>query len=369
MRYGFSRVARVGFLAAICAGLWGAATFEELSSRARAARAANDIPHAIDLYKQALTLNPSWQEGWWFLGTLLYDGDQYQDGQAAFQHLVDLDPKAGPAWALLGLCEFETGAYDKSLADIQRGLTQGGAKEPQMEQVLLFHEALLLTRTGQFDLALQKYAVFARAGASNDLLLTGLGLAAMHVKLLPNEIPPDRRDLFLQAGKTAAFVLAGDYSHADVGFGDLLRMYPAAPNLHYMHGVYLLARDPDTALDEFKRELQIAPSNPDASTMLAWALLIRGDSAAALPYAQTAAQNAPAGPLAQYVLGRALVETGDLKEGLEHLQRAEKMDAGNFDTHVTLAAAYSRMGDPQEARRERQIALDLAKGKGQGALP
>lgn len=321
------------------------------------------------LYKKALNLNSSWEEGWWFLGTLYYDGDQYTAGRDAFQRVVDLNAGAKPAWGLLGLCEFETGDYAKSLTDIERGSSQGAGVEPQMEHVLVYHYAILLTRKGDSDKALREYASLVRGRAPNDLLFESVGLAALHAKLLPKEIPATQLDLYLSAGKTAALVLTGDYSHADASFSDLLERYPTTPNVHYMHGVYLIARDPEVALDEFKRELEIAPSNSDASLMLAWGLLTRGDSAVALRYARRAFESAPNLPLAQYVLGRALVETGDVKGGLGYLERAERTDSTNVDTHVVLAYAYSRLGRPQAARRERQIAISMTKEKGQFAQP
>src|SRR5438445_12946054 len=118
--------------------------FERLSAEANAARDANDVPQAVALYKQALALNPKWDQGWWYLGTLLYDSDQYRDGRDALRHVVELQPNAEPAWGLLGLCEFETGENDKALADVERGLASSAELQPGMDAVLRYHEARLL---------------------------------------------------------------------------------------------------------------------------------------------------------------------------------------------------------------------------------
>src|SRR5258706_8882669 len=90
-------------IAMICASCASAATFEELAAKATAAREAGNIPQAIELYREALQLKPAWAEGWWFLGTLCYDSDRYENGQLAFAEFVKLDDKAAPGWSFLGL--------------------------------------------------------------------------------------------------------------------------------------------------------------------------------------------------------------------------------------------------------------------------
>lgn len=347
-----------------------ASAFDEIASQAAAAREANRIPQAIELYKQGVALNPAWKQGWWFLGTLDYDANRYAAGQDAFRRLVALDGKAAPAWALLGLCEFETGDYSKSLADMERGVSLGAAKDKQMGVVVLYHEAAALTLTGKFNEALKKYRVFVNAGAArNNTMLLSIGAAALRQRLLPKDIPPARQSLYLAAGQTASLVLAGDYAAADQSFAGLLARYPAAPNVHYLYGEYMLARDVGTAIDQFQSELRINPNNTDARTTLAFALLRRGDSKQALPYARQAARQAPGSAMAQYVYGRALVETGSYREGIAQLLRAEPMDPSNVDIHITLAVAYAHTANPVAARRERNKSLQMTKEAVQVAQP
>jgi tetratricopeptide (TPR) repeat protein len=144
-------------------------TFDSLAAKAAAARDANDLTHAIELYHRALARKADWAEGWWFLGSLSYDADQYAAGEQALTEFVKLEDKAAD-WSLLGLCEFETGAYAQSLEHIQRALEMGDGVPPEMLPALRFHEAELLTNAGLFDQALQKYIGFARRGTSNPAL-------------------------------------------------------------------------------------------------------------------------------------------------------------------------------------------------------
>lgn len=337
-------------------------TFENLAKTAAEARQGNDIPRAIEVYRSAVALNPRWPEGWWFLGTLLYDGDQYAAARDAFQQFVILQAQSAPAWSFLGLCEFETGDYPKALADIEHGFALGAAKETQLAPVLLYHEALLLTREGQFDAALQKYSELLRgmqSGTLHESMLISIGLASLRTPELPNQLEASQKPLYLAGGAAAAFVLAGDYAHAEQAFADLLAKFPNAPNVHYVHGVYLMARDPDEAFREFTRELVIAPDNQAAAAMLALGLLTRGDAEEALPYAEKAAASPRSSPFATYLYGRALTETGRVQRGFPYLQQAEQADPGNPDVHVAVAAAYARAGRPADARRERELAMQM----------
>jgi len=43
------------------------ANFDDVSAAASAARAQGDLPRAINLYQQAVLLNPQWPDGWWYL--------------------------------------------------------------------------------------------------------------------------------------------------------------------------------------------------------------------------------------------------------------------------------------------------------------
>jgi len=337
------------------------ASFEELASAAAAARQANDIPRAIGLYGQALELNSKWQDGWWFLGSLEYGADQYAAARDALTHYLDLAPKAGPAFALRGLSEFETGEYAQSLGDIQRALALGAANAPRNEQILRYHEALLLTRNQRFEDALRVYGVFARDGITNPELLLAIGLAGLRTPLFPKDLAPNRQDLYLAAGNAAYQFMAGDAKKGQAGFEDLFQRFPTAPNAHYLYGYLLFATDPDQALPQFKRELEIAPSNAAAEVMMAWDSLMRGSFAEALPYAQKAVAEQPEATVPQLVLGRSLLESGDVKDGMEHLEKALQLDPDNLETHLALAKAYSKSGRKEDARRERLRCLQIAK--------
>lgn len=337
------------------------AGFDELAAQAATARDAGAGQQAVALYAQALRLNSSWAEGWWYLGSLQYSGGDYPQARDALTHYIALSPAAGPATALRGLCEFETGEYPQALKDIQSGLANGAANQPRNERILRAHEALLLTRAGRFEDALRTYAFFAKAGAPDPEMAEGIGLAGLRKPLLPREIDQQQHALYEETGNALFHFIEGDATGAKAAFEVLLARYPAAANLHYVYGYYLFASDPQAGVAEFERELEVWPANAADEAMLAWAALMRDNAREALPYAKKATTDDPALPLGQLVFGRALAETGALSEAMAHLERALQLDPGNLENHLALARAYSEAGRAQDARRERLQCLQMTK--------
>ena len=138
-------------------------TFDSLSKRAAEARDADHLDDAVALYKKALALHPKWPEGWWSLGTIEYDRNNYAAAARAFRLLLPLAPKDGTAHVMLGLCEFELHQDSAALKHLQEGKELGVSTNPQLRMVTLYHEGLLLLRAGQFKAA-QDHVYYGKHG-------------------------------------------------------------------------------------------------------------------------------------------------------------------------------------------------------------
>lgn len=336
------------------------ASFSDVVARATAARDVNDVPQAIELYRQALKLNSQWADGWWFIGSLEYGTGAYSAAEKDLSHYLEMTPNAAPALAIRGLCEFESGEYPKSLGDIERALALGAANQSRNEKILRYHEALLLTRLGRFEDALRSYGFFSQE-EPNPELLVAVGLAGLRTPLLPKELKADEQNVYAAAGKAALDLMRRDKEAARPEFQKIFERTPAVPNAHYLYGYLLYASDPEEAEVELKKELEINPKNAAAEVMLAWIPLMRNDGSDALPYAQKAVAEDPSLASAQLVLGRALTETGDPKDGIEHLEKTAQLQPDNLEVHLALAKAYSKSGRKEDARRERLLCLEMTK--------
>lgn len=341
-----------------------ARTFEELSAEASAAREQNNPSRAIELYTQALQVNPKSTEAWWFLGSLQYQMEQYAPATAALSRYLELIPDAAPALALRGLCEFETRDFQAALTDIQKGIARGAANDDRHEQILHYHEGMLLTRLGRFDDAVRSYSFFAEKQISSPELMLAIGLAGLRMPLLPADLKPEQQDLVGSTGVAGYRFLSGDAKEGQQAFENVFQRFPATRNLHYFYGYLLYAREPDSALAEFQNELKVAPENLDALIMAAWVFLMEDQPGEALPLAQRAVQVKADSVTAQLVLGRSLMETENLKDGLEHLEQALKLGPDDLEVHIALATAYSKSGRKEEARNERMLCLQLTRSGG-----
>lgn len=337
---------------------------------ATAAREQNDLPHAIELYGRAVQTNPKWADGWWFLGSLQYATGSYDAARDALTQFIDLTPNAAPAFAMRGLCEFESSDYVASLKDLQQGIQMGAANQPRNAKILRYHEALLLTRANRFEEALKNYDFFAHEDAPpNPELLIAVGLAGLRIPVLPKELAQDKIDLVSSAGKAALDFMKGDRDLAGGEFQSLFQKYPIAVNAHYFYGYLLYPVDVNQGAVEFKRELDVAPGNATAESVLAWILVLQDRVFEALPYAEKAAAQDPNLPSVQLVLGRALTETGDAKSGIDHLEKALTLQPGNLEVHLALARAYSETGRKEDARRERLLCLEMTKNDAKTQSP
>jgi tetratricopeptide (TPR) repeat protein len=297
-------------------------SFETVTANARSAREAGKIDEAIRSYQAGLQLRPKWEEGWWYLGTLLYDTDHFAEAIPALRRVVELDPKAGAGWAFLGLCEFETGDYRDASIHLQRANQAGLGESPDIQKIALYHLGLLLNLGGQFEGATDLLADFG-PGPLPEQIKTALGLSLLRVPLLPSQVDPSKDALVHAAGETAALLFNHQLDAASRNFEQMLRDYPGTPYLHYAYGLALVAaaQDDRGALQLHEETLVISRE------ALPWIALANVNSrrknfAEAVAAAQQAIQLAPRSAAAYEALAQALEGQGKPEQASTASRRA-----------------------------------------------
>jgi len=333
--------------------------FEEIARRAAEAREKDQLEEAIRWYQQGTQLRPRWDEGLWYLATLLYDQDHYAEARDAFRRFLAVKAEVGPAWGLRGLCEFRLKEYDAALQSLTKGRSLGYATNTAVQRAAWFHEAILRIRASEFELAVQPLTWLARSEPESKHLVEAAGLMLLRLPKLPDEIPEDKRELVTLAGRAAYAHLAREGKEAKERFRELLERFPTAPNVHYAYGIFLLVSDSDAAIAELRREIEIQPDGVYARLDLAFELMRRGEYAGALPPAEEAVTLAPGLFAAHHALGRALAKTGDLERGIRELEAAARLAPDSPEMHFALARAYAKAGRKADAERERATFSEL----------
>jgi tetratricopeptide (TPR) repeat protein len=346
-------------------------TFESAARRAQVARDAARDGEAIAAYQAALALRPAWDEGLWYLGTLLYQSGRREEADAAFARFLQLKPQTGAGWVLRGFCSFETGDYKAAADLLRRGLGLGLRGNAELEALARLRLALALLRTYQFEAAIQPLTLLARSTPEKPEVVVAVGLALLRMATLPSEIPAERQALVQKTGRAGALHLAERGADAEREYAELVAAYPDEPWIHYAQGLLLLRTDSERGMAAFRRELQVNPGNVLACLEIAFELLKLQRNDEAKTVAERAVELAPTLFATHAALGRALVELGELDRGIRELEQASRLAPESAEVHFSLARAYARASREADAARERAefTRLQQARAEGAAALP
>lgn len=327
--------------------------FDQLIQRASQAREANHLDEATALYLQALRIKPNWKEGWWYVGAMAYERDHHAEARDAFLKFVSIDQKFGPALVMLGLCEFQLREYEPALAHLRRGNQLGVGDNKELRLVSRYHEAILLSRYEQFELAYDTLVRLVAEQSETPDLIFALGLAMLRMAHLPSDVSADNREVVFKAGRAAYFANTKRLQEAKQEFKELVENYPDSPGAHYARGVFLMRDTPEDGIEEFRRELRISPKSVAARLQIAFEMIKQNRHAEGLPYAEEAVKLAPDLFAAHNALGRILLETGAVERAVKQLEIGAKLAPDSPEMYFALARAYTRAGRPKDAERAR----------------
>ncbi len=332
--------------------------FDKLAAQAEQARATNRLDDAVGLYRKALALRPGWAEGWWYLGTLLYERDRYTEAATAFRQATSLSPKVGTAWVMLGLCEYKLGRQHAALKHIQRGRRLGTNPDPQFRRVMLYHEGLLLLGKGEFEKAQETLAMLARGEVETEDVRMALGLSVL--RFTPSDLPAGDstlRQVLLRAGHAEELAAQEKFSEALQEYERLAADFPKQLNIHYAYGRFLIASgdpEPDRAVAAFRREIENHPQHVLARLGIA-SVQASTDPAGGLRYAEEAVKLNPHIPLGHYLLGSLLLHTDQTARAINELETAQRSLPNEPRVYFALGRAYARAHRMQDATRARAM--------------
>jgi tetratricopeptide (TPR) repeat protein len=337
--------------------------FDQVAAQAEQARNTNRIEEAIELYRKALSLRPRWAEGWWHLGTLLYERDAFADAAVSFDRATTLSPKVGTTWVMLGLCEFKLGRFNDALKHIQHGRRLGTSAEPQFQHVMLYHEGLLLLGKGEFERAQETLGLPSREGVENEDLITALGLSVLRIRfsdLLGGDSA--LRHLVRRAGWAEHLAAQKKFDEALSEYDRLATDFPKEPNVQYAYGRFLFVSNQDEkAIAAFKREIENTPNHLLARLWISETKFRLKDFAGGLPYAEQAVKLSPRLPLGHFLLGALLLGAGQTARAITELETAQRFLPNEPKIYFQLGRAYDRANRKADAERARATFMRLNK--------
>ncbi|PYV17597.1 MAG: hypothetical protein DMG21_07865 [Acidobacteria bacterium] len=340
--------------------------FQALADQAGQAQRAGKTQESIRLYLQALQIRPQWVDGWRNLGMLLAERKDYARAETAFKNLLQIEPKNGSAWALLGLTEFERGGYDVALRDIVHA-RRLGVPNADLSKLALFHEALLLIHKGEFEAAEPLLMNLVHADVNDPDLVAALGLDALRIPSFPDQLRADRQAFVNRIGAIDFQGFHGSVEEASSAYQQLIAEQPEAKGLHFAYGKMLASAGKfDQCIEEMGKELDLNPSDDMAMLQIAMTELNLNQPARSLPYAEKAVRVAPKLFASHYVLGRTLDKLAQTDRAIVELEMATKLAPSTPEIHYALFQAYSHANRKADALRERQVFANLTQKEQHG---
>jgi len=325
-----------------------------IAAKATEARLAGKLDQAIPLYRQGLRTHPNWAEGWYFLGSMHYERDQPRECADAMRRFTKLAPEVSSGYAFWGLCLYQTRDYAESLRTLIQAERLGMPRGEALTDVASYHAALLFTKNGNFEKALEILNFFSNREPIDPKVIEATGITSLRMPIFPAELKLDDRELVYRTGR--AVLTAGNRRSAEATrlLADIAADFPTTPNVHYVYGSLLVSTDPDRGIGVLEKELEIQPDHLATRILLAMEFLKRGEPEKAIRFGEEAARLAPVNFTGHVMLGRALAESGiDLERGIRELEAAMKLEPTSPQVRIALASAYAKAGRKQEATVQR----------------
>ena len=326
-----------------------AVSFDATVRSAETARDAGEMDKAAKLYRQAVRLRPEWEEGWWNLGSIAYDGDKWPECVVAFQKLTAIKSDSAPGLTMEGLCQYRLRDFPASLASFERVEMLKYNLPPELARAARLHYGLVLTRTESFEKALVVLTELVRIDKKSEEIAVAAGIAGLRKAWLPSEVAEGDRDKVFKLGDAMATAMEMDYKNAIEKFEIAIRDYPRESNAHFRFGAYLMLQNPDRGVEEIRKAVELEPAHVPALVSLTMIFLRRDEPATAKTYAAKAVEVSPNDFASHVALGRTLLALGEGEGAVVELERSVKLAPASPDARYNLASAYARVGRKADA--------------------
>jgi predicted Zn-dependent protease len=281
---------------------------------------------------------------------LFYEKERFADARDLLRHFVAQNPKDASAFALLGLSEYKTHEWERSLQHLQHAQAQGLEPRSELAGAVLYHQAVLLIRFEQYHDSLELLYEMRHAGIPQTDLEEPAGLASLGYPLLPEELPQPRRALARMAGVVTFARFDQRNDDADQVLRKMVEQYPDEPGVHYQYGLLLFMMDHSPeGIQEMQKELAITPWHVPSRLRLAEYYLDHSQPDQAHPYLEEVIAMEPTNSTAHLLRGQELTSAGDNAGAIRELELARQLAPERKKVLWALFRAYMAAGRQADA--------------------
>ncbi len=323
-----------------------------------------DYNQLTRLGEKAIAAHPNAPDGYIWRGSVEGAQQQFAQAETDFREALKRDPNNGAAQLDLGELEL----HQKHEAEGRALLEQALARNPNLIPALnMLVESDLLDK--QPEKALARMQAQVAKVPNNAALYADLARLQLQMKDFPGAQASAQRALQLNKDYAPA---AEAYSQAAVAVGNTdgaigvwqqwLTAHPADARAEMLLGVLQQTKgDVNKAMDDYKKALQLDPSQAVAANNLAYLMVENGENSdVALSYAQTARRAMPQAPSTADTLAWVYYHKGTYSLARDLLQDAIKADPNDASIHYHLGMTLSKLGDKGGATVELKKATTLA---------
>jgi tetratricopeptide (TPR) repeat protein len=331
----------LGLLATVSCGQSPEAVKREALSRAEQYQKQGQIDEAIIEWRQALHVDPSLVAARHALGRAYASKLWYRDAATELLVAQELSPQSVAISAELGRVLVELGAWKRARAQAERIQSS----EPSNQDALYIHGAALLGE-GRADELLSSRDTTAGLRASALLQLGRLTEAEAVYRALLIEDPADVHAL---AGLGEVNLRQRRYRQAVVFFERADTVRPGDPKIRIR---FAAARVRLGQLPEAIKLLEgIHPRARSGGTLIAlgWCYLRAHRPREVVQLLAPLVDQAPRWVELRFLLGTSHLASGNPAAAVPELEQADRQSAADPLIRLRLAAAYTRVGRPQDA--------------------
>jgi len=328
---------------------------------ARAAEQTRDLPTAVSEYRAALKLKPQIAEAWVNLGLDLYMMGNNDEAIAAFQQSLKRKPDLLGGNLFLGMAYLRNSQSQKAIPPLKKVIS---LYPKEMKAYLNLSYAY--QEMGQLQESALILEKANKLFPENTEILYNLGKS--YTKLMETtykqlaQVDGDSYRFHQVMGDS--YELRKDFPNAQAEYMMAIKKCPDAflPGLHYSLGssFWMEARW-DRAVDEFKKELEISPTDYMTNWKLGDTYLNLRKYDEARPYLEQAIKARPDLGQAYRDMGKLCLLTGKPEESIGYLNKVAQLAPDEGSVHYLLAQAYRKLGRTTEVKSELEMFEKLRK--------